>query len=1485
MFETIQGSVQRIVFQNQDTGFKVLRVKLPSGPVVAMTGEFGPEMIVGAIASFHGQYKTHPKYGTNFKVNKYDLTHNVEELASIKLFLVTIAPNIGPERAEMIVTYFGKDLFDILDNWPNRLTEVAGVGKISARSLAEAWAANKEKWQELRQEFTLRAFLYALNIKERRVKKILAHFGGGLRAESEIRENPYILTELEGFGFSTADFVAKQLGLPEDSQMRVRAFIYYMLEVICPSHGHLYFTRIDLTKVMNQYCLEHNTQFLGKSKLECEDLNIALNGLAADEKVIIEDEAVYSKRNFDFEARSAYLLTTIIDTPSDLILHDRGAVEEHIATFERESGFILSEEQKTALYFFVEKKVYVITGAPGTGKCLGINTPVMMYDGSVKKVQDIVAGDLLMGDDSTPREVKNICRGRENLYKITPKKGDSYVVNESHILSLKETTCKHRFVKGRVKDIALKDFLNISKEDQAHLKGYRMPLEFKSQNVPIDPYLIGFWLGNGNSAATGISTPFKEALEHISSIIKPLGLSIKKIKNSEVDYNLSCDRNCGTYKNLPNKRICNPFLEALRNLNLIHDKHIPHLYKINDKKKRLKLLAGIIDSDGYADGAGISITFKSKKLMDDTVFLARSLGFSAYPKEVTKRWNCISKGKHYEGVGQYYMAHISGNHFDEVPIKVGIRHPLKRSQIKDVLVTGIKITPMGAGDYYGFEIDGNGRFLLGDFTVTHNTTVLRAIVDMVKRLRLKLTCMTPTGISAKKMENTVGYEAATIHRKLGFKGNSWDFGETAKFETDVVIIDEGCLPYRQFVDLADGTKRYIGTIVHQRQPVEVLSYNQETKKIEPQKVTDWFKYPRKKVMYKIKLSYAANRERQRILRCTESHKIYMENGQKTASELKIGDLVLVKGLFLNQFQKSFLFGTLLGDAYINNRHSGRSLQFVHGQPQEQYIQFKAALFHCENLRLRGGYKPEKYLWTCQSRIIDNLDDIYGFTYPSEKKTITQKWLDQVDEIGLAAWYMDDGSLLKQKGKRSKNVSFSALFHTEGFNRVQCDLLVSWLKKRWNIDASVYSNGRRKHHYIRLTCQASIKFWGLIVPWVIPSMKYKFPSDYKPSFTAPESSYLSVALYPVRQIRKYIPKEHYKSVYDICVENNHNYFSNGVLISNSMVDQEVFYRLLAALRERVHLILVGDNNQLPSVGAGNVLRELINCRAVPIVRLEQIFRQDEASDIIKVAHKIKNGDTDLSLFKPDPTSDVFFLREPDISKAEQYVIKLAQKFKGEKRQFQIITPRNEGPLSVSVLNKTLQEVLNPPSLTLPEMQCKEFILRKGDRVRVKKNDYENLIYNGDIGKIIDIGGGRIYVEIDSRLIMLSVEEIDEKLKLAYCLSVHGAQGQEYDYIILPFINQFGRMMLQRNLLYTAITRAKTKVIVIGHGSALEKAINNSSVYKRNTKLGERVCQCLAQKKSPFSLEQPAVLQPSPNAPSEEGPSLSSMENWWQQGTTD
>jgi len=745
--ETVKGAVQRVVFHSEETGFKVLKVRMNSGPILSVTGELGPDIVVGTVAIFHGDHRTHPKYGSSFRVASYEIEHNAEELNSIKLYIDAIAPNVGRERSEMLIAHFGDDLIRIMDKEPHRLSEAPGIGKVTAESLVAAWRINRDRWSEVRQEFTLRAFLYALGIKERRVKRILGHFGGGLLAETQIKDNPYILAEVDGIGFSLADHVAQKIGVPLNSPARLRAFIFYVFNHICPSNGHLFLTEEELVQIINQYGSEQSTVFIDKPKLDRSDVTELINLLVLDEKLTRYEDGVYSNKCHFYESRAAELLTEIVEKPSDLLLLNQEAVDHFIINYEEENGIILSDDQRRAMHYFVEKKVFIITGGPGTGK----------------------------------------------------------------------------------------------------------------------------------------------------------------------------------------------------------------------------------------------------------------------------------------------------------------------------------------------------------------TSILKAIVEFIKKSRLQFICLTPTGISAKKLSLTVKHEASTIHRSLGFRGNEWIHGENNKVETDVVITDEA----------------------------------------------------------------------------------------------------------------------------------------------------------------------------------------------------------------------------------------------------------------------------------------------------------------------------------------------------------------------SMIDQEVFYRLLSALKNRVHLILVGDDNQLPSVGAGNVLRELINCGVIPTVRLNVIFRQAEASDIIRVAHRIKEGDTDLSNFKTDPKSDVFFIRENNVQVIETTIVRFAQKFKDERRLFQIISPKNQGPLSVSALNKLLQDVLNPASPVLEEMAFDDGVIRKGDRIIIKKNDYENLIYNGDIGKIVKIGGGFVTVIIDDREIQLSLDDLDGKMKLAYVISAHASQGQEYPYIILPFINQYGKFLLQRNLLYTALTRAKQKAIILGHGSALERAILNSSVYKRNTKLGVRVCQILENRRKLFTSPLPEM----------------------------
>jgi len=293
---------------------------------------------------------------------------------------------------------------------------------------------------------------------------------------------------------------------------------------------------------------------------------------------------------------------------------------------------------------------------------------------------------------------------------------------------------------------------------------------------------------------------------------------------------------------------------------------------------------------------------------------------------------------------------------------------------------------------------------------------------------------------------------------------------------------------------------------------------------------------------------------------------------------------------------------------------------------------------------------------------------------------------------------------------------------------------------------------------------------------------------------------------------------------------------------SMLDMELFYRLLDALDTRTMLVLVGDDAQLPSVGPGNVLRELLACKAVPHIKLEQVFRQAETSDIVLAAHRIRKGASPLDLPSKE-NSEFRFWRMSDENEIAELVVKMAAKLKSRDANFQILSPKYDGVVGVNNLNTLLRDQLNPDK-GQPTWELADFFVRVGDRLMVIKNDYKLNIYNGDIGKLIEINRDSLVLRIhgvgtipDAK-VSIPKDQAGLMLKLAYAVTVHRCQGEEFKTIILPLVRSQGRM-LQRNLFYTAITRAREKVWVLGETEAVSKAIANDKVIQRNTVLRDLI----------------------------------------------
>jgi len=357
------------------------------------------------------------------------------------------------------------------------------------------------------------------------------------------------------------------------------------------------------------------------------------------------------------------------------------------------------------------------------GKCLGKNTKILMYDGTIKKVEDIKIGDVLMGDDSNPRNVLSLARGTEQMYKISSKKGDSYVCNESHILSLKSSSNHSKKIKkGDIIDISVRDYLNLPNCFHGKggvLLGYKVPIDFEEKAVQMDPYLLGYWLGDGSSRHTGITTQESYVIKYMVELFKNKHKDLYlKYTGRNYDYRINSINNN------------NSFNIFLKTNNLLKNKHIPHIYLCNSRKIRLEILAGIIDAYGYFNKNCIEIVQKNEKLLDDIVFLSRSLGFSCYKKQVQKT---CTNAKNGPKKGTYFLTNIYGKGIEEIPTLCPRKKGYIRKQQKDTLTYRLRIEKLNVDEYYGFEIDGNRRFVLADFTVTHNTVLSLSIISQLKK--------------------------------------------------------------------------------------------------------------------------------------------------------------------------------------------------------------------------------------------------------------------------------------------------------------------------------------------------------------------------------------------------------------------------------------------------------------------------------------------------------------------------------------------------------------------------------------------------------------------------------------------------------------------------------------------------------------------------------------------------------------------------------
>lgn len=334
-------------------------------------------------------------------------------------------------------------------------------------------------------------------------------------------------------------------------------------------------------------------------------------------------------------------------------------------------------------------------------------TLVLMHSGTVKRVEDVHIDDFLMGPDSTPRRVRETSPGEGPLYRITPIHGAPWFCNDEHVFTIAGTS----FRKGQILDVSVKEFLTWTPRQRLYWRLWRTGVEFSATIHPVDPYLIGLWLGDGSTDRPEITSMDPEVIGYCKEIAPR--------------YSLRC-----VVVDTPSKakviRLAGPHGGDLSTRkNLVHDvvrtcvqngsKFIPQHYLIASRDQRLSLLAGILDTDGCLVDCGFVVSTTLNALRDDVLFLARSLGFGAYAH------TCKSSIKATGFVGAYHRIHISGD-LTTVPTRIARKRAVMPRYPKRVDVPGFVLDLDGQGTFNGFTLEGDGRFVLGDFTITHDSS-------------------------------------------------------------------------------------------------------------------------------------------------------------------------------------------------------------------------------------------------------------------------------------------------------------------------------------------------------------------------------------------------------------------------------------------------------------------------------------------------------------------------------------------------------------------------------------------------------------------------------------------------------------------------------------------------------------------------------------------------------------------------------------------
>ena len=801
---SLAGVVERIIFLNEENHYTIAEFR-PDAPAAGRAdSKSRPELvtIVGALPGVEcgetlhltGEWTSHAQHGAQFKIAAFK-SELPSSVYGIRKYLGSgLVPGIGKVYANKIVDAFGTDTFRILSEESAKLRGVDGIGKKRATAI-------KQAWDEKHTERELYIFLQTYGVTPSQCVKIAKHFGPS--AQRILTDEPYrVAREIDGIGFKTADRIAINLGFANDAAPRLDAGLIYALETL-QDEGHTAFREADLIDYSaNQ--LETDSKFLEARIAALVETKALIRHQAAGVANPLPGSGLLQLPHNDrAEAKIAATVARLNRVASGLPPIKADAAVEWA---EKKAGFNFHELQRAAVKNALTHKLTVLTGGPGTGKAQPVHARVLTPIG-FRPISALRPGDLVVSAEGKIVPVTGVYpQGRKAVFRVQFVDGRACECCADHLWRVWTRISvwsqkKKKEVRARGWRVVPLSYIQgrlIDERTECERIAVPLPIpcaKIPDARLPCDPYVLGALIGDGTLRdAVLLTTADPDLLRRIATRVEPLGVRLK----------------CVTKHGVPTitwRLIAhglgrpNPLRDAIVTLGLAvnsEEKFIPPVYFDASSAQRLELLRGLLDTDGTVDRLGVvSFSSSSLRLVRDFQRLAWSLGCIA-TIGATKKPTFTYRGKLRRGLDAYtvFLQHTEPASLFTLTRKIARTsrsRPRKRLGFRLRIVS---ITAVTDTECQCISIASpSGLYVTDDYVVTHNTTILRALVDILKAKKVRVHLAAPTGRAAQRLAETTGGFASTIHRLLKYDPASGGFvaNESSPLATDFLVLDEASM--------------------------------------------------------------------------------------------------------------------------------------------------------------------------------------------------------------------------------------------------------------------------------------------------------------------------------------------------------------------------------------------------------------------------------------------------------------------------------------------------------------------------------------------------------------------------------------------------------------------------------------------------------------------------------------------------------------------